>query len=235
MFKKLLTAGLLLSLAAGNVLAANYKPYGQHKRHSHYKSRTLYKGENRPIYKGETTTVIKQTPDFVPCSTPTFVPGPYVGMDPGIISNYNRTSSVYKGLQGTLFGGYAMLNDSFYLAAEIFAQHNLQIQNYRNDFNVNGNPIGVKSTWGFGLSVLPGFLVADTLMAYLRIGAVRTHFQDIAQTATGGQAGLGLEGTVSENWNLRAEYIYTFYQSMTGLGAPRSDTFRFGVLYRFWG
>jgi opacity protein-like surface antigen len=237
MLKKLFMSCLILTTALPSAFAGNYK----HK--THYRSRTpYYKGE---VYKGELeeapapkTIVVTQPPhtvEFTPCLTYHITPGPYLGINPGFITNYNRTASVYKAFEGTVFAGYAMLNSSFYLAAEIFGQHGAQLQNYRNDLNNNLNPIGLKTTWGAGLSVLPGFVFADPIMGYLRLGALVTHFQDAGQTTTGGQVGVGLEGSVSESWDLRAEYTYAVYQSLTGLGSPRSDQFRVGVLYRFWG
>lgn len=216
MLRKIFISCLIFSASTSLAFAARYK--GE----THYKS-----------YKGE---IVQPVPvaDFTPCLTYNILPGPYIGLNPEIRTNYNQTASVYKGLDGTVFAGYAMLNSSFYLAGEIFAQHGVTLQNYRNNINANLNPVGVKTTWGTGLSILPGFLVADTLLGYLRFGGIVTHFQDVGQSATGGQVGIGLEGTVSESWDLRAEYTYSFYQSMSGIGSPRSDQFRLGVLYKIW-
>ncbi len=227
MSKKILISWLALCLISMPVSAANHL---NSRYHQPYPS-SPYKG----IYKGEIAAQPRPLPDFVPCKSPTFIPGPYLGGELNLSNNYNRTSSVYRALQGSLFGGYALLSNDLYLAAELFAQDGLSIQNYRNDLNANGNPIGLKTTWGFGLSILPGYILTDTLLSYLRIGAIKTHFQDVAQTATGGQAGIGIEGTVSDHWDLRAEYTYTFYQSLSGLGSPRADAFHLGVLYKFWG
>ncbi len=227
MLKKILIC-CLIAVAVTKVYASNYKGELSYKS---YKSRKSYKGELPPP---PMTKIAAPPLEFIPCSTLSFAPGPYLGFYPGLITNYNRTSSVYKAAELTLFAGYAMLNSNFYLAAELFGQDSAQIQNYRNDLNVNLNPIGLKTTWGLGLSVLPGLIVTDSLMSYLRFGALRTHFNDVAQTITGGQIGLGLEAAVSESWDLRAEYTYTFYQSLSGLGSPRSDAFRLGFLYKFW-
>lgn len=227
MLKKILVFYLLI-IATTSVHAVNYRNELPNPSQKSY-----YKGEQPTQHKPSTPSKPPVT-DF-PCKTTVFIPGPYVGLNPGLLTNYNRTSSVYKALEGTLFVGYAMLDSNFYLAAEIFVQHSATLQNYRNDLNNNLNPIGLKTGLGGGLSILPGFILADTLLGYLRIGALGTHFNDIAQTAAGGQVGLGLQAIVSDSWDLRAEYSYTFYQSLSNLGSPRSDAFRLGLLYKFWG
>jgi len=202
----------------------------------------IYKGEpsyhTRPIYKGEISAQ-QPPPSLVeskfPCRTFAITPGPYLGIDPSLVTVYNNTSSVFKGLEGTVFAGYALLSSNFYLAGEIFAQHGTQITDYRNNLNNNLNSTGLKTSWGAGLSILPGLVLADTILGYLRLGAIETHFDEAAYTAPGGQVGIGIEGSVSESWDVRAEYIFTWYKSINNLGSPRSDQYRLGVLYKFWG
>lgn len=232
MFKKVLISCITLSLGLSTqaIFAANYSNYHRIKKQD-------YKGElpprPQPIVKAVRPMPLPAC-DSIPCATYAIHPGPYIGLSPGFRTDYNHTASVYKGFEGELYAGYAMLNESFYLGSEIFVEHSAQLQNYRNDLNANLNPIGVRTTWSTGLSVLPGFTVADTLLSYLRLGVIRTHYKDIAETATGGQVGFGLQGTVSESWDLRMEYIYSFYQSLAGLGSPRSDQFHVSFLYKIW-
>lgn len=177
-------------------------------------------------YKGETPHQYI-LPDNIPCKTYTFHSGPYIGINPGIRTNYNNTPAAFKGLEGTLSLGYAMLNSSFYLGSEIFAQHDAQLQNYRN------NSASLKTTWGYGLSVIPGFILADTIMGYLRVGVINTHFEASGGTITGGQVGVGLQAAVAENWDIRSQYVYSFYESLSDLAAPRSDDFSIGFIYKF--
>ncbi len=223
MLKKILISCLLLAAASG-AYAMNYK------NKPAYQNRKYYKGELPPAPTPKAPPVT----DF-PCTTSIFIPGPYLGFYPGLINHYNNTSSVYKAFEGTLFAGYAIVNSSFYLAAEIFVQDSATLQNYRNNLNNNLNPIGLKTSFGGGISILPGVVLADSLLGYLRIGGVETHFRDIARTAGGGQVGIGIQNSFSDCWDMRAEYSYTFYQSLSNLGNPRSDAFRLGLLYKFWG
>ena len=75
----------------------------------------------------------------------------------------------------------------------------------------------------YGVSLLPGFWVTEDVLVYLRGGVVWGHIEskiigaisnDTKTTNQfGGQFGGGLEYGVTENVNLRAEYIYTAYQS----------------------
>jgi opacity protein-like surface antigen len=192
-----------------------------------------YKGEAH--YKGELPPSPQPPLEPLPCMTYTFNPGFYLGINPGLRTNYSPPAiATYKAFEGTVFGGYTFTATSFYFAAEIDASHSAALQNYSNrlSLNANGNPVGLKTTWGVGLSLLPGYVLSDTLLAYLRLGSATTHFQDVARTKTGGQVGIGLQGTVSERWDLRAEYVYSFYPSLPVLGNPRSDEWRFGLVYK---
>lgn len=228
MLRKLLV--LFLIILAGTPLAfAKNNRYPPKANYSVLSAHRYYKGElppQKPVYP-----VVME--EHIPCWTYTFNSGFYLGLNPGIRSNYSvKSLANYKSLEGTVFGGYRSINSRFYLAAEIFAQHGITLQNYTNAVNANGNTIGLKTTWGTGFSILPGYIIADTLLGYLRLGTIMTHFQDIAQTKTGGQLGIGLESTITETWDFRVEYAYSFYPSIPVLGNPRSDQFHIGIIYK---
>ena len=61
------------------------------------------------------------------------------------------------------------------------------------------------------------------------------------KTLTGGQIGVGLQTTLTQNVDLRGEYDFTSYKSgnfNTGIGvtnkiSPRSDSFNLGLVYKF--
>ncbi|HVY53404.1 MAG TPA: porin family protein [Gammaproteobacteria bacterium] len=214
---------LSISAFANSSTIMQYPHATQPRKHSNKDEVRYYKA-----------TVISQiVHDPIPCMTYSISPGAYVGLNPGLRTNYSADGLSAKSLEGTLFAGYSVMSWNLYLAAEIFAQNAASLQNYSKSINNNGNPVGLRTTWGYGLSLLPGYVIADGVLAYLRSGVVHTHFQDAAKAATGGQVGLGLQAAVTENWNIRAEYIYSFYQSITYLGNPRSDQFGIGLLYKF--
>lgn len=224
--------GLLLTCPLAALAQNNTHPVTQVHHVTHYHHHAHYKGD--ALYKGELYRVaVAPVPESVPCTTFTFDSGFYLGMSPGIVTTYTASpNSVYKGFQGTIFAGYAYVSSFMYLAAEFFAQHDAQIQNYAANQNSNGNAIGVRSTYGGGFSLIPGVILADTVMGFLRIGTVTTHFYDVAETKTGGQVGVGLQVATSESWNIRAEYDYAFYSSLTNIGTPRSDSYRLGFIYK---
>lgn len=174
-----------------------------------------YKGED---YKGERMV----------CPTYQFTAGPYLGLSVGPRTNYTGTPTVYKAIEGTLSAGWAgMLDPMWYLAAEIFVGDSAQIEDYKNSGN------GVKSTWSYGLDIIPGFMITDHVLAYLRAGVIETRFQDQGQNKTGWQVGLGGQTNVYQNWDIRGEYVYSGYGKVSGIGKVSADQFNFGVVYKW--
>jgi len=176
-----------------------------------------YKGD----YKGE------QAAPCPSCPVHSFG-GPYVGVSLGNRTNYTGTPTVFKGIDGILSAGYgAMLYPSFYLAGEVFALWTAKVKDMTN----NGN--SAKSNWSFGLDVLPGYLITDNFLGYLRLGAVRTRFNGQGTTKTGWQAGLGAQTNLAQNWDLRAEWVYSGYGSASGVGKLNSEQVNVGLVYKF--
>lgn len=153
---------------------------------------------------------------------------PYLGISAGERTNTNKYSN-YRGIPGTLFGGYgAEIGSGFYLAGEVFGTFATG--------TITDN--GLKSTWGYGISIIPGIMVSEHTMAYLRFGGVRTQFQPKltkSQQVSGGQFGLGLQTALMQSWDLRGEYIYSSYSSLSkgSGGSPASDEFALGLMYKF--
>jgi opacity protein-like surface antigen len=175
-----------------------------------------YKGED---YKGEMAQ---------PCPTYQFLAGPYLGLSIGPRINYSGTPTAYSGGEGTLSAGYAaMVNPDFYLAGEILGGGNVQFKDFKNAGN------GSKTTWTYGIDIIPGYMITDHVLGYLRAGVVRSRFTDQGTNATGWQVGLGGQTNIYQNWDLRGEYVYTNYNSVTGVGKPQGNVFNLGVLYKF--
>jgi len=179
---------------------------------------TDYKHERS--YKGE-----------APCPTYQYMTGPYLGVSVGPRVNITGTPTAYEGFEGTVSAGWGMLfNSSWYLAGEIFGGDSADLENFRDSVN----NYSVKSTWSYGIDVLPGYMITDHVLGYLRAGVVRTHFvRNGGTNATAWQVGVGGQTEVMPNWDVRAEYIYSQYNSLVGIGKPLAHQVNVGIVYKF--
>ncbi len=153
---------------------------------------------------------------------------PYLGASLGVVDN---TSSVgnFRGMPLTINAGYgAKINQTIYLAGELFGI----VGTSTLDSNPSHGARSIKSTYGFGASFIPGVMLSDTTMTYVRLGAIKTHFANYGTTVAGGQIGLGIQTSVTQNWDLRGEYDYTKYNKFKGVSV-RSDAFNIGLVYKF--
>jgi len=156
-----------------------------------------------------------------------FAGAPYLGASLGQRVN-TSTNRNFRGVPVDFFVGYgATIGEGIYLAGEVFA--NLATA------QVSDN--GLKSNYGYGVSFIPGLLLSDHTMGYLRAGIIRSRFSPSGlknSTVSGGQFGLGLQTNLMQNWDLRGEYDYDAYSSLSGVsGNPRSDEFNLGMIYKF--
>jgi opacity protein-like surface antigen len=162
------------------------------------------------------------------CSTMVFANGaPYLGASLGVTNNTADSGGSFRGVPLTLSAGYGMtLNQFVYLGGEIVGTVGTS--------TLNNVAIGesLKTTYGYGIGFIPGVMLSDHAMAFMRLAAVRARFSSIGDTTTGGQIGLGMQTSITQNWDLRGEYDYTSYRSISGI-SPRSDTFNLGVVYKF--
>jgi opacity protein-like surface antigen len=175
-------------------------------------------------------------------------PAPYVGGSIGIINNsinvksnigpnnIGRTMTIgsYRGVPFNVFAGYGgVISDNFYLAGELSGT--------AGTANISNNDTGLKTSYGLGASVIPGIKLSENSLLYARAGVVRTHFPS-AENRNGGQLGLGLQTSLTQNIDIRTEYDFVAYKSIdvknaTGHKvasfAPRSDQFNVGLVYKF--
>ncbi len=147
----------------------------------------------------------------------------YGGFGAGVRDNIKNANN-YRGIEGNLFLGYGMMmNPAFYIAGEAFLTP--------GSIPINDN--GLKTTYGFGASALPAIMISEHTMAFLRLGIVETSFTNGSKKA-GGQIGVGLQTGLTQNWDLRAEYIYSAYTTVTSkIGAPKSDQANMSLVYKF--
>lgn len=173
---------------------------------------------------------------FAVCISPVLANGvPYIGGSVGIQANSSNDGNAVR--QGgdnarvvpmTIFAGYgATLAQSFYLGGEIFG--------VPGSFNINDN--GLKSTYGYGISFIPGLLFGEHTMGYGRLGLVRTRFNTALSgdnTVTGLQLGLGLQTSIAQNLDLRGEYVFSAYRKISPfVNTLRTDAFNLGLVYTF--
>lgn len=161
---------------------------------------------------------------------------PYIGASVGITANTSNgtvTGGGFRGVPFNLFAGYGgLMNQSLYLAGEIFGT--------AGTANISDST-QLKTSYAFGASFIPGLMLSDHTLAYLRAGALRADFPNSnSNMLTGGQFGFGLQTCLTQNLDLRGEYDYVAYQSAsyrvagsTSSVTPRADQFNLGLVYRF--
>lgn len=158
--------------------------------------------------------------------------GPYLGASVGSRENATGRPTVYGGVEGTIFVGYSLLrNEQFYAAAELFGAGNENIHDSR--LTVPGRP-GVRTSWSFGADLIPGIIINDDFLLYLRGGFIDSRFTDLGTEKVGWRAGLGVQTPIiCEQLNLRLEYIVSGYTSSVAIGKPFGNQANLGLLYQF--
>jgi opacity protein-like surface antigen len=159
-------------------------------------------------------------------SATAFAGAPYVGVATGVVVNTADTVN-FRGLPGTIFAGYGSgLGQGFYLGGEVFVT--------LGSATITDN--GLKTGYAYGFGLLPGIMISDHTMGYVRLGLAQTKFSPTNQgntTVTGGQLGLGLQTSLTQNWDLRGEYTYTSNKSVSGVsGNPRTDATTIAMVYK---
>lgn len=170
---------------------------------------------------------------------------PYFGLSSGVIVNTSDEVGVYghdvdnfRGMPLTLSVGYNVdVNSAFSLGGEVFftpttGKLNSSYGNY------------LTTTYGYGLSFTPGIRLSEHTLGYARLGWSGSHFESQNHNANGGQFGLGLKTSVTQNWDVRMEYTITSYDIdhawrdrwnplRSSTSTVRADQVLFGVVYRF--
>lgn len=165
-----------------------------------------------------------------PCPEYSYQAGPYIGASVGPVVNVAAAPAAYQGFSGILSVGWAhMMNNSVYIAGEFFGGSNARLKNS----TIAGDFTSVSSSYTYGFDVIPGWMITDRVLAYFRAGVVRTQFNDVNVGRTGWQVGLGGQTNVYKNIDIRSEFIYSQFNSISGVGTPRSDQFNLGLVYKF--
>lgn len=164
------------------------------------------------------------------CSSAVFAGNLYLGPSLFVQDNTDPTSN-YRGVHPRLSVGYADTYEGFHWAGEVFA---VPFSATLADNHSNG-ATSARSTRSYGASFLPGMMMTDSILAYLRAGVVSTQFSGPNTSRAGGQIGLGLQTCLSTYWDFRAEYIYTAYKTVPIIGAVKSDQVGIGLVYKVLG
>ncbi len=145
---------------------------------------------------------------------------PYLGASLGI-----QNTEAYNGLLATLSGGYSTsFCENYYLAGELF-------------FDTGSLPLSQnyfrRTNFGFGASLIPGYVFRQAVLAYLRMGIGTYRYSKTLQMFTGGQLGFGLQMDLSKTWAMRGEYVYTGAGIIHDFGYARFNFFKLGLIYKF--
>lgn len=152
----------------------------------------------------------------------------YAGPMLGLINNSSQNGN-YRGLQPTLAVGYnEMVSSCTYMAVEAFgAPFNIML----DDNTPSGSSL--RSTYSLGASLIPGYLITDNVIGYLRVGLITTKFGAPNATRAGGQFGLGVQTGLTDEWQLRFEYDYAAYRQASDIGAVKADQIFLGLIFNF--
>lgn len=153
----------------------------------------------------------------------------YIGAGLGVTVNTARSGSLtsFRGIPFDIFAGYGGLIDpSMYLGAELIGSVATAVLD-------SGD---LKTTYSYGASVIPGLMLTSQTMGFLRFGILRARFSTASSTELAGEFGLGMQVPITQCVDLRAEYDFIAYRSISrsGIsGTPRSDQFNLGWLFKF--
>ncbi|OGT55186.1 MAG: hypothetical protein A3F43_01850 [Gammaproteobacteria bacterium RIFCSPHIGHO2_12_FULL_42_10] len=170
--------------------------------------------------------------DSAPCQVASDMFGPYIGLSVGSRNNYSGLPAVFRGVDLNASVGYGyMAAPEFYIGGEVFG---IWTGNSKDLPAWSG--ASVKSNWGWGLSVLPGYMVTDHVLGYVRLGGIDTNFNGAQLSNTSKwawQVGPGAQVSLDRNWDLRGEYLYSQYSGTSQTGHISSDVFNLGLVYKF--
>ncbi|MDR3477551.1 MAG: outer membrane beta-barrel protein [Gammaproteobacteria bacterium] len=152
----------------------------------------------------------------------------YLGPTIFLKANTSNSNSIREASPRFSLGYGGNTTQYYYFGGEIFVDPFSAVVS-----NHNKTGPTMRDTHSFGISIIPGVRLNESSMVYVRIGGIDSHFTYNNNNDVGLQLGLGLSTTVSMNWDVRGEYNYVTYRSMTDIGAPRSDWYGIGAVYRF--
>jgi len=138
-------------------------------------------------------------------------------------------SNKYQGISPIITAGYGgMVNSVIYLAGEIFAIPATATIN--NNPNQNGS---LRTSYGYGASLLPGYYFDDSVMGYARLGYIVARFENFHTTKAGYEVGAGVDIGWTANISFYGEYDFAKYRTLENVGAPKAGIYTLGLKYKF--
>lgn len=168
-----------------------------------------------------------------------WAPGFYVGAGLGVdtadfrhktfpqrrfdFSVINKTQLASQGLLGTIFGGYGWNCGAFYLGGELNGNASTAHVSMSNHelihHTLSKTAIKINRSWG--VSALPGLLLPENTLIYVRVGYadgsfdINTSDSSLANAnmmLNGLRTGVGIEKIIYKNVAIRFEYSHISYQ-----------------------
>jgi len=185
---------------------------------------------------------------------------PYVSLDGGFSNGHwpltddSRTRTNFSAtgaIGGASIGLGSALTSYLWFAVEAFGNFSAERSATKNiTYNSASTTARMRLRYSYGLSIIPGLLLSDKGLLYLRLGALQSRFelqQENHPTTTtssstdsglqeAGLLGAGLQASIGNNWSVRAEYdriLYRHFSQFTNHISPIDNQVRFGLLYSF--
>lgn len=175
----------------------------------------------------------------------------------GPFNAVNKVDLSAQGVLGSIFGGYGISRGMYYLAGELngdLSSAEFKTSNIEFVHNVvSQTTFKIDQSWG--VSILPGILLPETTLLYVRVGYAGGNFKintsdtSLANANTmlnGFRAGVGIEKRIYRNFGIIFDYShidYSHYNIFTrdpvsGVTkrttvSPDANQFEFGIDYRF--
>lgn len=175
-----------------------------------------------------------------------------VGVQPLIYAN--PTSYATGGVGGLFLGYGKYFWDMWYIGLEVYGNYGdpdtsyaatippINLASYNGKFSARGN---------WGIVAIPGIKLADTLLAYSKLGYNWSNLQvnegivpitqpgfnrNTSRNANAFLWGFGLESLVWAEWSLRAEFVHGNLSSIGAFSTfkPSFNEFMLGVSYHFY-
>ncbi len=183
---------------------------------------------------------------------PLYKTGPYVGVSAGVLDEIgkNPATAAYQAFSGTVSAGAGhMFTHRIYMGGEFYFGDDLTAKTYspgQTGYSVNSGIF-------YGGDFIPGFMITDTVLGYLRIGGIRAHLNSkptdqVASSVSssiysrrtniiknGWQVGAGTQTNLYKNLDGRAEYVFSHIKGIAYSGNAKvtMGQVNVGLVYKF--
>jgi len=158
------------------------------------------------------------------------------------ISKTDTENAAGNGYLGSIFAGYGVSFNKFYLAGELGVQtSSLEYNNSLTNSYGNTQKTTISIDYNLSASILPGYKVSDNTLIYGRVGYVYGDFDinnkfidtngnsfttwDKGRGLNGIRYGVGIQTKTYKKLDLRLEYNHIVYQDFNTSSSYRSGWF----------